>query len=63
MTSSPAKYTLPFRGCTMPNTVFSVVDLPEALPPSGHELAGVDLEAQALKDVDLPVIRVHAVEP
>ena len=64
MTSSPANYTLPFRGCTMPSTVFSVVDLPEALPPSRHTSSpGVHLDAQALQDVDLPVVRVDAVEP
>ena len=32
--SSPPKRTTPFRGETIPRIVFSVVDLPDALPPS-----------------------------
>ncbi len=63
MTSSPSNYTLPFRGCTIPSTVFSVVDLPDALPPSRQTSSPrLHLEIQALEDVDLPVVRVDGVE-
>ena len=34
VTSLPPSSTRPVRGRTMPRIVFSVVDLPEALPPS-----------------------------
>src|SRR5260370_180980 len=34
VTSSPLSSTRPERGRTMPRIVFSVVDLPDALPPS-----------------------------
>ena len=34
VTSSPASNTRPERGFTIPRIVFSVVDLPDALPPS-----------------------------
>ena len=47
----------------MPRIVFSVVDLPEALPPSRQtELSCVHLEAQVLQDVDLPVVGVDALQ-
>ena len=34
VTSSPARSTRPERGRTSPRIVFSVVDFPEAFPPS-----------------------------
>ena len=47
----------------MPRIVFSVVDLPDALPPSRQTSSPAPhLEAQPLEDVDLPVVRVDGVE-
>ena len=36
VTSSPLNVIVPLRERTMPRIVLSVVDLPEALPPSRH---------------------------
>ena len=47
----------------MPRIVFSVVDLPEALPPSRQTSSPCrDLELDVLEDVDRPVERVDAAE-
>ena len=35
----PSKTTVPARGLTMPSTVFIVVDLPQALPPSRQTIS------------------------
>ena len=48
----------------MPRIVFSVVDFPDALPPSRHTSSPVsDLEVDVLEDVHLAVVRVDALEP
>ena len=36
VTSSPSRSTRPVFGLTIPRIVFSVVDFPDALPPSRH---------------------------
>jgi len=36
---SPRKLTVPSLGRTSPSTVFIVVDLPEALPPSSETIS------------------------
>ena len=47
----------------MPRIVFSVVDLPEALPPSRQTSSpGLDPDRQPLQDVDLAVVGVDGVE-
>ena len=54
---------MPARGRTIPRIVFSVVDLPDALPPEqADELAVADLERDVAEDVDRAVERVHAGE-
>ena len=45
----------------MPTIVFSVVDLPDALPPS-RQTSWPDLERPTLQDVDLVVEQVDAVD-
>ena len=47
----------------MPRIVFSVVDLPEALPPSRQTSSpGLDPDREPLQDVDLAVVGVDRVE-
>ncbi len=60
----PANSTVPLRGWTMPRIVFSVVDLPEALPPSRHTSSpSPTSQFEPREDVDLPVVGVDAAKP
>ena len=63
VTSSPANSMRPVRGFTIPRIVFSVVDLPDALPPSRHTSSpSFTSQVQVLEDVDLAVVGVDALE-
>ena len=63
MISSPPKRTTPFRGETIPRIVFSVVDLPDALPPSRQTSSpSPTARFDALEDVDLAVVGVDGLE-
>ena len=61
--SSRSNSTRPALGLTMPRQVFSVVDLPDALPPSRQTSSpGYTLMRDIVEDVDLPVIRMNVFE-
>ena len=54
---------VPVRGLTIPRIVFSVVDFPDALPPSRQTSSpSRTTRFESCEDVDLPVVGVDALE-
>ena len=63
VTSSPSSMTRPERGRTSPRIVFSVVDFPDALPPSRHTSSPASTDSSTpLEDPHLAVVGRDVVE-
>ena len=63
VTSWPSSRTRPERGRTMPRMVFSVVDLPDALPPSRQTSSpSSHVQRDPLQDPHLAVVRGDLVQ-